>query len=327
MFIQKWDDGILHLFNFLLDNMLYKKEETHHNEVAERSKKVKKGFIGQRMIVLPPNIKKIVMKNELIKRFNFTDMGYYPYAVFHDRERKSGSSEYILLYCTEGRGTIELHNFSVELGPNTFYIIPKNTPHHYKSSPKAPWSIYWVHFAGENADLLAARYLENRTDNVSLPYDEKRIRDFEGIFNLLENSFDEKELEIINIKLLDYIASFVYFKEIDPAYQEDDVISDSVAYMKKNIGSIFTLKQLAQQQRLSVAQYSRLFKLKMGSSPSLYFSQLKIQKSCQYLYFSDRNIKEICVELGFTDPYYFSRLFKKVMGKSPALYKNQHKKN
>lgn len=144
---------------------------------------------------------------------------------------------------------------------------------------------------------------------------------------MLESSFDEKQLEIANIKLFNYISSFVYFKEINPSYQEDDVISDSIAFMKRNLSRMLTLEQLAKQQHLSVSQYSRLFKTKMGSSPNQYFSQLKIQKSCQYLYFSDRNIKEICAELGFQDPYYFSRLFKKLMGKSPAFYKNQHKKS
>jgi AraC-like DNA-binding protein len=296
-------------------------------ELANDSKKIREGFVGQRMIVLTPNIKKIIIKNNLIKRFYFTDMGFYPHAVHHDRERKLGCNQYILLYCIEGKGTIEMPENNISLGPNTFYIIPKNTPHHYKSSPNDPWSIYWVHFVGDNADHLAARYYEKKYDGLSIPYDEKRISNFEEIFNLLEISFDERQLEIINIKLIDYIASFIYYKEINPAYQDDDVVSNSIAFMKKNINRLFTLEELAKQQLLSISQYSRLFKTKMGSSPNQYFSQLKVQKSCQYLYYSDRNIKEICAELGIHDPYYFSRLFKKLMGKSPASYKNQHKKS
>ncbi len=297
------------------------------NSVESISKKIKEGFIGQRMIVLPPNIRKNVIRNGLINRFYLTDMGFYPHAVNHDRERKAGCHQNILLYCTEGKGIIHLPGTTVELAPNTFFIIPKNVPHHYKSAQDDPWSIYWVHFTGEAADLLTARYYEHKTRMLSIPYDEKRIRDFEEILSLLESSFDDKELEIANIKLFNYISSFIYFKEINPAYQDDDVVSDSIAFMKRNLRQMFTLEQLARQQHLSVSQYSRLFKTKMGSSPNQYFSQLKIQQSCQYLYFSDRNIKEICAELGFQDPYYFSRLFKKLMGKSPASYKNQHKKS
>jgi AraC-like DNA-binding protein len=296
------------------------------NNISLNSKKVKEGFIGQRMVVLPPNVKKTVINNELIKRFYLTAIGHYPHAIFHDRERNNGCNEYILLYCTEGKGNILIHGINIELKPNTFFIIPKNTEHHYKSSQKNPWSIYWVHFAGENADLLYNRYLEKKLDLLSIPYDERRTTAFEEIFNLLENSFDIRDLEIINIKLQEYISSFIYFKEINPSYQDDDIVSNSIAFMKKHLNNFFSVEELASQQHLSVSHYSRLFRAKTGSSPNQYFNQLKIQKSCQYLYFSDRNIKEICVELGFEDPYYFSRLFKKLIGISPANYKTRHKK-
>ncbi len=289
--------------------------------------KVKQGFVGQKMIVLPPNIKKSVLKADLIKRFYLTAIGYYPHATFHDRERKFGCGQHILLYCLEGKGNIYLQERNIQLNPNTYYIIPKNTPHHYKSSQEDPWSIYWVHFAGENADLLFNRYIEKKPDMISIPYDEKRIAIFEEIFNLLENSFEIRDLEVINIKLQDYISSFIYYKEINPAFRDEDVISDSIAFMKKNLKNLYSVDELAAQRRLSVSHYSRLFRQKTGSSPNQYFNQLKVQKSCQYLYFSDRNIKEICAELGFDDPYYFSRLFKKLMGISPANYKNQHKRS
>lgn len=301
-------------------------ESSKSNTLNAVAKKIKEGFIGQKMIVLPPNIKKSVVKADLIKRFYLTAIGFYPHADFHDRERKSGCSQYILLYCIKGSGNIWLPDKSIAIKPNTFFIIPKNVPHHYKSSPSDPWTIYWVHFVGDNADLLYNRFGEKKADDFSIPYDERRILEFEEIFNLLENSFEMRDLEIINIKLQNYVSSFIYYKEINPSLQDDDVVNSSIAFMKKNINNLYSVEEFAEQQLLSVSHYSRLFRKKTGSSPNLYFNQLKIQKSCQYLYFSDRNIKEICVELGFDDPYYFSRLFKKMMGISPAKYKNQHKK-
>lgn len=160
----------------------------------------------------------------------------------------------------------------------------------------------------------------------TIPYDENRIQAFNEIYDLVENSFDVRETEIANIKLLNFVASFVFLREINPALQESDTITASVNFMKNNIHLSMTLDQLAQRQHLSTSHYCRLFIAKTGRSPHQYFNQLKIWKSCQYLYFSDRSIKEICSQLGFEDPYYFSRLFKKVMGISPGNYKNQHKK-
>jgi AraC family transcriptional regulator of arabinose operon len=40
--------------------------------VTEPKKRIKEGFIGQRMIVLPPNIKKAITGNGLIKDFYLT---------------------------------------------------------------------------------------------------------------------------------------------------------------------------------------------------------------------------------------------------------------
>lgn len=291
-------------------------------------KKIKEGFVGQRMIVLPPNVKKTVVKNELIKRFYLTAIGFYPFAVNHDRERKLGSSQYILLYCTEGNGLIFIGDKSIELKPNSYFIIPKNIPHRYCSSLDNPWSIYWVHFMGEHADYLYQRHYEHtKLECENIPYDEQRKIAFDEIFDLLENSFDKREIEITNIKVLNFISSLIFQREINPTLLENDVITSSISFMKNNLHKSFTLGDLAERQLLSVSHYCRLFYSKTGSSPHQYFNQLKIQKSCQYLYFSDRNIKEICSELGFDDPYYFSRLFKKLMGISPAFYKNKHKKH
>lgn len=291
------------------------------------TKKIKEGFVGQRMIVLPPNVKKQVVKNELIKRCYLTAIGFYPNAVNHDRERKTGSQQYILLYCVEGTGYLHVQGVEIILTPNSYFIIPKNVPHHYRSSIENPWSIYWVHFMGESADLLYQRYAErNQPGKVMIPHEEKRILAFNEIYDLVENSFDIREMEISNIKLLNFISSFIFHKEINPSLQGSDVITDSINFMKKNLRQNVSLEELADRQHLSISHYCRLFAAKTGRSPHQYFNQLKIWQSCQYLYFSDRNIKEICAELGFDDPYYFSRLFKKLMGISPANYKNQHKK-
>lgn len=290
-------------------------------------RKIKEGFAGQKMIVLPPNIKRNVVKNDLINRFYITAIGFYPHAAFHGRERKSGCNQYIFLYCTNGTGTVSVKGQTLELTPNQFIIIPKNTPHQYSASQNDPWTIYWIHFIGDNANILYKRYLELKIEPVFSAYDERRIETFDQIFKLLDNSFEERSLEVVNIKLQEFLSNFLYADEINPSDSESNKISESIAFMKKNIAQQFSVQELAQQQNLSVTHYSRMFRAKTGSSPNQYFSELKIQKSCQYLYFSDRSIKEICVELGFQDPYYFSRLFKKLMGVSPARYKNKDKKD
>jgi AraC family transcriptional regulator of arabinose operon len=290
-------------------------------------KRIKEGFIGQKMITLTPNIKKSILGNNLINKLFITAIGFYPNAAHHDRERKEGSNEYILLYCLKWQGTISIENRSINLLPNTFFIILKNVAHHYKSALSDPWSIIWVHFTGESADLLYNRYLDSFGNKESfIAYSESRVYLFNEIQALMERSFQMREIEIANIKFFDFISSLIYSKDINPYISEDDAISISIEFMKNHLENIFSVEELARKHQVSTSHYSRLFHQKTGSSPIQYFNQLKIHKSCQYLYFTDKNIKEICTELGFNDQYYFSRLFKKLMGISPAKYRSKEKK-
>lgn len=298
-----------------------------NQDVTEQKKRLKEGFIGQRMIVFPPNIKRKLISNSLIRNFYLTAIGHYPKASHHDRERKAGSPEYILIYCLDGSGYINVAGTSHQLQPNNYFIIPKNVAHRYRSDEANPWSIYWVHFTGDHSEKIYERFAEQNGPEVrTLPYDESRINLFEQIYSILEHNFNEKEMEIVNIYLLGLISSMIYHKESNPSIYSADSISKSILHMKKHINEKFEIEELSAQQNISVSHYSRTFKQKTGFSPINYFNQLKVQKACQYLYFTDRNIKDICIELGFDDQYYFSRLFKKSTGVSPAKYKKIYKK-
>lgn len=295
--------------------------------LTEDKKKVKEGFVGQKMIVLPPDIKRLVTKNPLIKDLYVTAIGYYPKANHHDRERKNGSPQHILLYCIEGNGYIHIGRKKHELKPNSYFIIPKGVPHHYGTTNSDPWSIYWIHFSGEHSNILYSRYTRDSEPEVQvIPYDEHRVKLFDLIFTMLERNYSIRNIELINIKLLEYLSSFIYHEEMYPSFYTSDHINNSIEFMKKNLHSSYNIQELAEKLNYSVSHYSALFKKKTGFSPIHYYIHLKIQKSCQYLYFTDMNIKEICSKIGFEDPYYFSRMFKKVMGSSPAKYRSHHKK-
>jgi AraC family transcriptional regulator of arabinose operon len=296
------------------------------NNITKTDKKIKEGFVGQRMIVLPPYVKKAFSNNTLIKNFYLTAIGYYPKAIYHDRERKTGSNQYILLYCVDGEGDVHINEQIHNLKPNTYIIIPKNVGHRYKSSNTNPWSIYWVHFSGLTADAICQRTLEQGELYAhAIPYDKDRINLFEQIYAMLEHSFHEKEMEITNLYLQHFISSLVYYKQLSPVTYDTDAVSTSIAYMKVNIQKKLLIEDLAARCGISVSHYSRLFRQKTGSSPINYFNLLKIQNSCQYLYFSDLNIKEIAITLGIDDQYYFSRLFTKLIGMSPLKYRKAHK--
>jgi len=284
--------------------------------------KIKEGFLGQTMVVLSPEQKEKVQLHPFFHNLFPDAIGYFPNAKHHSRSRKNGIKEYIFLYCLEGEGWIKINGKTINLKPNTGFIIPENTAHKYGSSLKDAWSIYWIHFAGNYAATLYNRFSITNDEAIKIAFDESRISLLNEIIKLLENDLSDEKMELIHFRLLTLFSSLCYSNTSDNVIQ--DKISHSITFMKSHLNQVLTIDELANQAFYSVSRYSELFKQKTGYSPIQFFIRLKIQKSCEYLNFTNLNIKEICKEVGFDDPYYFSRMFKKQIGLSPMQYKKTH---
>ena len=103
---------------------------------------IKKGFQGEKMNVVPREILKDYITSNINKNLYLTDVGYFPQARNHYRKRPNGCNEYILIYCVEGYGCIQINEIKHQLTPHSFFIIKANTPHCYFADEKDPWSIY-----------------------------------------------------------------------------------------------------------------------------------------------------------------------------------------
>lgn len=286
------------------------------------------GFNGQRAIVLPDKVIKSYRKSALISNIFITDIGFYPKAKFHYREREKGTAQQILIYCVDGKGWIQIDGKEIAVERDQFIIIPAGTPHKYGSDDKHPWSIYWMHFKGTFAEQLSDLLSLNGTNfSRSLAYSEERIKLFDSMYHILEKGYSDANLQYINMCLWHFLASFSYPDLFNNTAGNniEDAIDRSIAFMRESVHNLLSLKELAEQALISPSHYSALFKKKTGYPPLAYFNYIKIQKACQYLEFTNNNIKEISYKLGICDPYYFSRLFSNVMGQSPLDFRNRKK--
>ena len=100
------------------------------SEQLEKNTK-QEGFKGERTIILPTEAFKDFTQHPLVRRLYLTDVGFYPRAQDHYRERKDGIEEYILIYCTEGRGVIQVEGREYDLGANQAFCIPRWRGHRY----------------------------------------------------------------------------------------------------------------------------------------------------------------------------------------------------
>lgn len=290
--------------------------------------KLHDGFIGERSIVLPAMTIKTCEEHALLRRLFITDIGYYPHAMHHYRERSGGVEQYILIYCLKGSGWYSADDHHYSVGAGQWFIIPAGMPHSYASDNDDPWTIYWVHFAGDDA----AAY----SDGCMMPTDIKagtasRIADrnalFEEIFTALGDSRSLESLLYASSLLHAYLASFRYlraFRRCNPELSSvdgNDVVGMAVRYMNENLERRLTLADICRFTGYSQSQLSLLFKNRTGQSPLNYFNKLRMQRACQLLETTDMKINQICSKVGIDDCYYFSRLFTKTVGISPKRYR------
>ncbi|MDX9881132.1 MAG: AraC family transcriptional regulator [Prolixibacteraceae bacterium] len=284
------------------------------------------GFPGQLSYVIPDKILELVKSNPLTADLYITDIGYYPQARHHFRERKEGVSQAILIYNVEGKGFILAGNEKHELPTDHFYIIPPGMPHSYHADNENPWSIYWVHFAGTKARLFSRKVLQpvslerEKTSRVN-----ERLELFSELFRNLERGYGIETLEYVNLCLNYLLASFTHpgqFRAIKESAEKDPV-GQSINFMLENIGRKLALNDLAEVVDLSASHFSRLFVTRTGHSPIDYFIQLKIQRACRLLDNTDWPIAGVARETGFEDQFYFSRQFRKVMNMSPREYRKR----
>jgi len=285
----------------------------------------KQGFEGQKAIVIPRQIlRERCHTHSLIKNLYITDIGFYPKAQGHYRERLQGSEQQILIYVLNGKGYAEFKKEKYELNPGDFILIPAKTPHLYYSDEDHPWSIYWVHFSGAlSPEIIDIMKLHHKSFRAAVDLGDRRVQLFNELYDNLERGYSMENLYYVNMTFSHFLSSFIFNSRFNQVRIDNmqDAVNSSINFMQEHLDKTLSLKEIADKVCLSSSHYTFLFKQKTGFTPIEYFNHLKIQKACQYLLFTDKRVKEIADYVGINDPYYFSRLFTKLMGISPAEYR------
>lgn len=293
--------------------------------------KLHDGFVGERSIVLPAMTIKTCETHPLLHRLYITDIGYYPHAMHHYRERPCGVGQYILIYCLKGCGWYAADGQRYDVRAGQWFVIPSGVPHAYASDNDDPWTIYWVHFTGDDASAYG--------DGCMTPTEIKagpssRIADrnalFEEMFAALGDSRSIESLLYASSLLHAYLASFRYlkaFRRCNPDQNNidgNDIVGMAVRYMSENLERKLTLADICRFTGYGQSQVSLLFRNKTGQSPLNYFNKLKMQRACELLETTDMKINQICSKVGIDDCYYFSRLFTKTIGVAPRCYRQRN---
>ena len=177
-----------------------------------QSPPLERGFKGEKMIVVPKSLIKKYADKEIISNLQLTDIGYFPNASHHFRERPNGCPEYILIYCIEGEGIVTIDRKRYLIKPNSFFIIEQEKAHTYYSNNNDPWSIYWVHFTGAYSASIFKKFRSLSSGKpVFIPYSENKISEFEYILELFKLGYTDQVFEYSSMLMHKLLGSFIYY--------------------------------------------------------------------------------------------------------------------
>ena len=290
--------------------------------------KKKEGFAGQRSCALPAELTRQIAVHPLCEALYITDMGYYPHAAFHSRERRKGSQQHILIYCIKGEGWYYLNDQKHTVKPNQVFILPANAAHRYGTDDTNPWTIYWLHFTGSRSQhFLDFLLQESGKLLITVSPQPERFQLFDDILSHVEMSYNMESIVYANSSLARFLATFnnAVYNPNTVNRVENDPISQTITFMKENLRQSLKLEELAEIAGMSASHYSAVFREKVQSAPINFFTFLKIQEACRLLENTQLRIKEVAYQIGYADPYHFSRVFTNVMGVSPRDFRKLRK--
>lgn len=292
---------------------------TSQNEILKQE-----GFPGQRLTVLPTSVIERCKTLPMVRHLYVTDIGTYPTARHHYVERNRGCPQAILIYCLNGKGSLYMDNTIHQISKGQLVIIPPGTPHIYQANRRDPWSIFWVHFTGEQTQSILDSLGATRRDPLLYVPDIGKMRQaFENVHACLNYHYSDAGLLAMTSELmLLFSKSKLHQGYALPQRQSaENRLAATQEFMEQHLDMPLTLEELAAHSGQSMSYFSKLFKARTNQSPMAWFIQLKIRKACEWLDQTGLSVKEVAEKLGYDDPYYFSRLFKKVQGCSPTAYR------
>jgi AraC-like DNA-binding protein len=287
------------------------------------------GFQNEYLFVLPGETQERLLKNDLFKFLLVTDIGYFPRARYHFRQRPEGCATSILMYCSAGSGFYTIDRGERKsLSAGHIVMIPPNTPHVYGASEEDPWSVYWVHSRG----FFFERYYGMLSPRLPVEVSEimgEKIKDtFRQCFTILKSPWQNEEYFYV-CQLVGTVMAMISCIGKGTgsriALRGTHGIDRAMAFISEHLHENVTLKDLAVASGLSPSHLHNLFHRSTGFAPIEYFLQAKMLAASKDLYFSELPVKDIAYSYGIEDPYYFSRIFKKITGVSPQQYRSMVK--
>lgn len=281
---------------------------------------VRDGFVGQRMVVVARPAVRAAATRPVTRRLLVTDAGFFPHAARHGRSRASGAPQHVLLVCTDGEGWCRTPEgrFLVQRGDAV--ILPPGVPHEYAASAEDAWTLWWLHFVGDDANELAEAARSAAGGPVT------HLRDAAPIASLVSQAIDGLDAGTAGGLVRASGCTWSALTQVIATGRRTpgptlSPVEQAIEHLRSTAPRRTSVKALASMVGLSVSQFSELFREHVGVPPLRYQSDLRMARARELLDSTTMPVAAVAEACGYGDPLYFSRHFTQAHGQSPSVYR------
>lgn len=281
------------------------------------------GFKNEFLYVLPDALLDRLSTIPRLKQLYVTDLGYYPKARYHHVHRDLGTEEWILIFCTAGKGAVFTPEHSWDMTRGSLVLLPPNKEHTYQASEERPWSIFWVHFRGSQV----TEYLpspEAYFQSVLRDDDFNEITDlFWKMIRTFAGSYSDQASFYVTSLLINLLAYLALSNQLTSTQRvtANAYVSQTIQYIYNHMDQKIHTAQISHDLGISDSYLSRLFHNSLNKSITEFITETKIKQACHYLQYTDLPVQQIAQQVGYNDQFYFSRVFKKYVKISPRQFR------
>lgn len=288
-----------------------------------REVRIREGFPGQRLRVLPPDVIQTALGAGLTRSLIVTDVGYYPNALDHGATRRHGSRGTIVIVVSGGYGTCQCRETVLRVGPGEALVIPARTPHRYWSDDTDPWTISWMHVRGDDVDDFEQMVVPDGVATVvDVHHPLQVLGELERALAAMEE--DETRPSLLRAAGAGWSALAQLSADASAGSPtRGEPVRAAQSYLREHLDVPVRVSELASQVGLSTSHFSALFRRSTGRGVVEYIKRQRVARACQLLITTSMSVADIAHSVGYSDPFYFSRQFRSVQACSPSEFRKR----
>jgi AraC-like DNA-binding protein len=235
-------------------------------------------------------------------------------------------NEYQLLYITNGNGVFTFGNdkHSALISEGKMFFLMPGVWHTYKPMENSGWNEYWIGFKGDIINKIVSEgFFVNRHPVFNIGLNERIVDLYMKAIEIANEERAGFQQALSGIVM--HILGLMYYRDKTRNFHDEDLIAKinkAKVIMRESIYKVISAEEISKSLNISYSGFRRAFKEFVGTSPSRYMMELKLNEAKLLLSTSAQSVKTISYNLNFENPEYFSVFFKKRTGITPLEYRN-----